>query len=204
MTDLLGTPSSEALTRIRNEKARRYLSNMRKKPEIPFSHKFPNINPLALRLLERLLSFDPKDRPSAEDALVDLYFQGLANVEREPSTRAISSLSLSLRERNWQIMIYGDLATPPLQRKHASLPRERVPASKVETSALQGNDTEKTTKTLAGHDSGMIVFKLERERPAYFVSGDSMFYVKDRFLKFYVSTQKETQVMPIRRPGSKI
>nr|GEX82772.1 coatomer subunit alpha-1 [Tanacetum cinerariifolium] len=55
----------------------------------------------------------------------------------------------------------------------------------------------------AGHDSGMIVFKLERERPAYSVSGDSMFYAKDRFLKFYdFSTQKETQVMPIRRPGS--
>ncbi|KAM1539897.1 hypothetical protein ACFX14_004688 [Malus domestica] len=32
----------------------------------------------------------------------------------------------------------------------------------------------------AGHDSGMIVFKLERERPAFSVSGDSMYYVKDR------------------------
>ncbi|GJY34709.1 coatomer subunit alpha-1 [Tanacetum coccineum] len=249
MTDLLGTPSSEALTRIRNEKARRYLSNMRKKLEIPFSHKFPNINPLALRLLERLLSFDPKDRPSAEDALVDPYFQGLANVEREPSTRAISKLEFEFERKKlakddvreileyhpWMLQEYlrggeqtsfmypsgvdrfkrqfahlednyssdGRSSTPPLQRQHASLPRERVPAPKVETSALQGNDTEKTTETLAGHDSGMIVFKLERERPAYFVSGDSMFYVKDRFLKFYdFSTQKETQVMPIRRPGS--
>ncbi|KAK4390745.1 Coatomer subunit alpha-1 [Sesamum angolense] len=32
----------------------------------------------------------------------------------------------------------------------------------------------------AGHDSGMIVFKLERERPAFSVSGDALFYVKDR------------------------
>lgn len=55
----------------------------------------------------------------------------------------------------------------------------------------------------AGHDSGMIVFKLERERPAFSVSGDSMFYAKDRLLRFYeFSTQKETQVLPIRRPGS--
>ncbi|KAJ9561038.1 hypothetical protein OSB04_006198 [Centaurea solstitialis] len=55
----------------------------------------------------------------------------------------------------------------------------------------------------AGHDSGMIVFKLERERPAFSVSGDSMFYAKDRFLRFYeFSSQKETQVLPIRRPGS--
>nr|GEU65618.1 coatomer subunit alpha-1 [Tanacetum cinerariifolium] len=47
----------------------------------------------------------------------------------------------------------GRSSTPPLQRQHASLPRERVPAPKVETSALQGNDTEKTTETSAGHDS---------------------------------------------------
>lgn len=55
----------------------------------------------------------------------------------------------------------------------------------------------------AGHDSGMIVFKLERERPAFSVSGDTMFYAKDRFLRFFeFSTQKDTQVIPIRRPGS--
>lgn len=55
----------------------------------------------------------------------------------------------------------------------------------------------------AGHDSGMIVFKLERERPAFAVSGDSLFYAKDRFLRYYeFSSQKDTQVLPIRRPGS--
>ncbi|KAF5734159.1 coatomer subunit alpha-1 [Tripterygium wilfordii] len=55
----------------------------------------------------------------------------------------------------------------------------------------------------AGHDSGMIVFKLERERPAFAVSGDSLFYTKDRFLRFFeFSTQRDTQVIPIRRPGS--
>ncbi|KAH1255933.1 Coatomer subunit alpha-1 [Glycine max] len=55
----------------------------------------------------------------------------------------------------------------------------------------------------AGHDSGMIVFKLERERPAFAVSGDALFYTRDRFLRFYeFSTQRETQVLPIRRPGS--
>ncbi|GFY94396.1 coatomer, alpha subunit [Actinidia rufa] len=55
----------------------------------------------------------------------------------------------------------------------------------------------------AGHDSGMIVFKLERERPAFSISGDSMFYAKDRFLRFFeFPTQKDTQVIPIRRPGS--
>ncbi|KAM2135797.1 hypothetical protein ACFX1R_005636 [Malus domestica] len=55
----------------------------------------------------------------------------------------------------------------------------------------------------AGHDGGMIVFKLERERPAFSVSGDSMYYVKDRFLRFYeFSTQRGTRIIPIRRRGS--
>ena len=40
---------------------------MRKKLPVPFSQKFPNVDPLALRLLERLLAFDPKDRPTAEE-----------------------------------------------------------------------------------------------------------------------------------------
>jgi mitogen-activated protein kinase 1/3 len=55
------------MEQIRNEKAKRYLSSMRRKKLIPFTHKFPNADPLALRLLERMLAFDPKDRPSAEE-----------------------------------------------------------------------------------------------------------------------------------------
>ncbi|KAJ6796576.1 mitogen-activated protein kinase 16-like [Iris pallida] len=99
MTDLLGTPPPETIARIRNEKAKRYLSSMRKKPAVPFSQKFPDADPLALRLLERLLAFDPKDRPSAEEALRDPYFQGLANVDREPSTQPISKLEFEFERR---------------------------------------------------------------------------------------------------------
>ncbi|CAH9142693.1 unnamed protein product [Cuscuta epithymum] len=99
MTDLLGTPPPETVARIRNEKARRYLSNMRKKQPIPFAQKFPHADPLAVRLLEKLLAFDPKDRPSAEEALSDPYFEGLANVEREPSTQPISKLEFEFERR---------------------------------------------------------------------------------------------------------
>ena len=60
------------LLQIRNKKARRYLGNMRRKPPVPFTHKFPHVDPLALRLLHRLLAFDPKDRPTAEE--VELFY----------------------------------------------------------------------------------------------------------------------------------
>jgi len=40
---------------------------MRKKDPVPFSQKIPNADPLALKLLEKLLAFDPKDRTTAEE-----------------------------------------------------------------------------------------------------------------------------------------
>lgn len=45
---------------------------MSKKSPVPFEQKFPNADPLALRLLQRLLAFDPKDRPTAEEVSVHL------------------------------------------------------------------------------------------------------------------------------------
>ncbi|KFM76440.1 Coatomer subunit alpha, partial [Stegodyphus mimosarum] len=35
----------------------------------------------------------------------------------------------------------------------------------------------------AGHDSGMIIFKLERERPSFAVHNNLLYYVKDRYLR---------------------
>ena len=58
---------------VRNDKARKYLSEMKKKQPVPFALKFPNTDPLALRLLQRLLSFDPKDRPTAEEVCALSY-----------------------------------------------------------------------------------------------------------------------------------
>ncbi|CAK7346686.1 unnamed protein product [Dovyalis caffra] len=99
MTDLLGTPSLDTISRVRNDKARRYLTSMRKKQPVPLALKFPNADPLALRLLERLLAFDPKDRPTAEEALADPYFKGLAKVEREPSCQPITKMEFEFERR---------------------------------------------------------------------------------------------------------
>ncbi|KAH6795558.1 hypothetical protein C2S51_036544 [Perilla frutescens var. frutescens] len=99
ITDLLGTPSMDTISRVRNDKARRYLTSMRKKQPVPFSQKFPNADPLALRLLEKLLSFDPRDRPTAEEALGDPYFKGLAKVDREPSCQPISKMEFEFERR---------------------------------------------------------------------------------------------------------
>ncbi|CAI9754955.1 unnamed protein product [Fraxinus pennsylvanica] len=75
-----------------NEKARKYLAGMRKKHPMPFAEKFPKADPTSLNLLKKLLAFDPKDRPTAEEVLADPYFKGLAKIEREPSCQPISKL----------------------------------------------------------------------------------------------------------------
>jgi coatomer subunit alpha len=54
----------------------------------------------------------------------------------------------------------------------------------------------------AGHDSGMIVFKLERERPAFDVCGGRMFYVKDKYLRMHeFGTGRDVPVVSLRRGG---
>ncbi|KAF7808751.1 mitogen-activated protein kinase 17 isoform X2 [Senna tora] len=99
ITDLLGTPPVESIAKIRNEKARRYLNNMVTKQSIPFSDKFPHADPMALSLLQRLLAFDPKQRPSAEEALADPYFYGLANLDEETFMKPISKFEFEFERR---------------------------------------------------------------------------------------------------------
>lgn len=62
---------------VRNEKARKYLTEMRKKKPVPCTLKFPNADPLALKLLQRLLAFDPKDRPTAEEVFGLFYYPAI-------------------------------------------------------------------------------------------------------------------------------
>ncbi|CAI0400501.1 unnamed protein product [Linum tenue] len=159
MTDLLGTPPVESISRIRNEKARRYLSSMRKKQPVPFAQKFPNADPLALSLLERLIAFDPKDRPTAEEALADPYFNGLSNVDREPSSQTISKLEFEFERRKLtkddvRELIYREILEyhPQMLQEYLRggeqtsfmYPRERVPVPK-DQEGQEENDFERRT-----------------------------------------------------------
>ena len=52
----------------------------------------------------------------------------------------------------------------------------------------------------AGHDSGMVIFKLERERPAYAVYNNFLFYVKEKLLRrLDFTTSKDVAVMTLRK-----
>ncbi|KAG6377425.1 coatomer WD associated region-domain-containing protein [Boletus reticuloceps] len=55
----------------------------------------------------------------------------------------------------------------------------------------------------AGHDSGLIVFKLERERPAFSVHTDSLYYVRDKYVRAYdFNTGSDIGLLSVRKFGS--
>jgi len=109
ITDLLGTPSAAEIAKVRNEKARRFLSQMPPKAAQPLGARFPRASPEALRLLARLLSFDPHTRVTAEEALQDIYFVGLHDPTREPDAEPISKRDFEFEKRKLSVEEVRDL-----------------------------------------------------------------------------------------------
>ncbi len=81
----LGTPNEETLSRIGSPRAQDYVRNLPKMPRVPFQTLFPNANPEALDLLDRMLAFDPSSRITVEDALEHRYLQIWHDASDEPS-----------------------------------------------------------------------------------------------------------------------
>lgn len=54
-----------------------------------------------------------------------------------------------------------------------------------------------------GHDNGLIVFKLERERPAFALHGDTVYYVRDKYVRSYdINTGSDIGLLSVRKFGS--
>jgi coatomer protein complex subunit alpha (xenin) len=55
----------------------------------------------------------------------------------------------------------------------------------------------------AGHDNGLIVFKLERERPPFAVHQDTLYYIRDKYVRAYdFNTGSDIGLLSIRKFGS--
>lgn len=81
----LGTPNEETLSRIGSPRAQEYVRNLPLMPKVPFQRLFPNANPDALDLLDRMLAFDPSSRISVEDALEHRYLHIWHDASDEPT-----------------------------------------------------------------------------------------------------------------------
>lgn len=81
---ILGTPNEETLSRIGSSRAQEYVRNLPYMAKKPFPTLFPNANPDALDLLDRMLAFDPSSRISVEQALEHPYLHIWHDASDEP------------------------------------------------------------------------------------------------------------------------
>jgi serine/threonine protein kinase len=81
--NVLGTPSKADMSFISNDKALDYIKSLEKRPKVPFNKIYPDANPLALDLMDKMLAFSPLKRISVDEALKHPYLAGLHNPKKE-------------------------------------------------------------------------------------------------------------------------
>lgn len=81
---VLGTPPDETLKRIGSKNVQDYIHQLGFIPKVPFVSLYPEANPQALDLLERMLAFDPRDRITVDEALDHPYLSIWHDPQDEP------------------------------------------------------------------------------------------------------------------------
>jgi serine/threonine protein kinase len=73
--NILGTPDSAYVSRIHKAAAQKWMHRQRRRARIGFAELYPNANVQALDLLDKMLTYDPKRRITAAQALRHPYLK---------------------------------------------------------------------------------------------------------------------------------
>ncbi|XP_042066505.1 mitogen-activated protein kinase homolog MMK1-like [Salvia splendens] len=120
LIELIGTPT-EAELGLLNENAKRYIRQLPHYRRQSFTEKFPQVHPLAVDLVEKMLTFDPRQRLTVEGALAHPYLNSLHDISDEPSCSVPFSFDFeqhALTEDQMRELIYQEaLAFNPDHRR---------------------------------------------------------------------------------------
>ncbi|KAF8661297.1 hypothetical protein AX16_001396 [Volvariella volvacea WC 439] len=83
--DVLGTPDETVIQKIGSEKAQAYVRSLPYKKTIPFRKILPTADPLAIDLLEKMLTFDPAERITVPQALEHPWLAAYHDETDEPN-----------------------------------------------------------------------------------------------------------------------
>ena len=106
-----GTPKMEELEFIQKKEAKEFFLKLVKRTKLTWTSLFPNANPIALDLLEKMLTFNPKKRYTVDQCISHPYFEGLHDPEQEPITTSSFDWTfdaVELTKENLQSMIYDE------------------------------------------------------------------------------------------------
>ncbi|CAN8257721.1 unnamed protein product [Cochlearia groenlandica] len=113
IVNVLGSQQESDIQFIDNPKARRFIKSLPFSRGTHLSCLYPQANPLAIDLLQRMLVFDPTKRISVTDALLHPYMAGLFDPEANPPANVPISLDIDenmeeslIREMMCEEMLY--------------------------------------------------------------------------------------------------
>ncbi|KAK4585148.1 hypothetical protein RGQ29_022707 [Quercus rubra] len=111
--NVLGSQHESHLEFIDNPKARKYIKILPYSRGIHFSHLYPQADPLAIDLLQRMLIFDPTKRITVDEALQHPYMSGLYDPRSNPPAQVPINLNIDenlgermIREMMWNEMLH--------------------------------------------------------------------------------------------------
>jgi mitogen-activated protein kinase 1/3 len=107
---VLGSPTESDLEFIDKPNVKEFVNKIAKRTKQNFNVMFPTANPIAIDLLEKMLTFSPDKRYNVEQCIQHPYFEGLHDPEQEPIADSQFDYSFddagSLTKEKMQTMIY--------------------------------------------------------------------------------------------------